>query len=75
MVDIEVASDGLNGFRRFAFERDGEALRSTTIAAYPSGHRAVTERFGGVGPAAAPNGLARREMRWERWLRRLEERV
>jgi len=27
-VDIEVASDGFNGYSRFAFELDGETLRS-----------------------------------------------
>ena len=30
-VDIEVASDGFNGYSRFAFELDGEALRSMRI--------------------------------------------
>jgi hypothetical protein len=32
-VDIEVASDGFNGYSRFAFEVVGEALRSMTITA------------------------------------------
>jgi hypothetical protein len=32
-VDIEVASDGFNGHSRFAFELDGEALRSMRITA------------------------------------------
>jgi hypothetical protein len=32
-VDIEVASDGFNGYSRFAFEVTGEALRSMTITA------------------------------------------
>jgi hypothetical protein len=32
-VDIEVASDGFNGYSRFAFELEGEALRSMTITA------------------------------------------
>ncbi|MGO9905889.1 MAG: nuclear transport factor 2 family protein [Solirubrobacteraceae bacterium] len=32
-VDIEVASDGFNGYSRFAFEVEGEALRSMTITA------------------------------------------
>jgi hypothetical protein len=32
-VDIEVASDGFNGFSRFAFEVEGDQLRSMTIAA------------------------------------------
>jgi ABC1 atypical kinase-like domain len=32
-VDIEVASEGFNGYSRFAFEVDGDALRSMTITA------------------------------------------
>ena len=32
-VDIEVASDGFNGYSRFAFELEGEAVRSMTITA------------------------------------------
>ena len=32
-VDIEVASDGFNGYSRFAFELDREALRSMRITA------------------------------------------
>jgi hypothetical protein len=32
-VDIEVSSDGFNGYSRFAFEVEGEALRSMAIAA------------------------------------------
>jgi hypothetical protein len=32
-VDIEVASDGFNGYSRFAFELEGDALRSMTITA------------------------------------------
>jgi hypothetical protein len=31
--DIEVASDGFNGYSRFAFEVDGDALRSMRITA------------------------------------------
>jgi hypothetical protein len=32
-VDIEVASDGFNGYSRFAFEVEGDGLRSMTITA------------------------------------------
>ena len=32
-VDIEVASDGFNGYSRFAFELDGQVLRSMRITA------------------------------------------
>jgi hypothetical protein len=32
-VDIEVASDGFNGYSRFAFAVEGETLRSMTITA------------------------------------------
>jgi hypothetical protein len=32
-VDIEVASDGFNGFSRFAFSVDGNALNAMTIIA------------------------------------------
>ena len=32
-VDIEVTSDGFNGYSRFAFEVEGERLRSMTIMA------------------------------------------
>jgi hypothetical protein len=32
-VDIEVSSDGFNGYSRFAFEVEGESLRSMTITA------------------------------------------
>jgi hypothetical protein len=32
-VDIEVTSDGFNGYSRFLFELEGEALRSMTITA------------------------------------------
>jgi hypothetical protein len=32
-VDIEVASDGFSGYSRFAFEVEGESLRSMTITA------------------------------------------
>lgn len=32
-VDIEVSSDGFNGYSRFAFEVEGEALRSMAITA------------------------------------------
>jgi hypothetical protein len=32
-VDVEVTSDGFNGYSRFAFELEGEALRSMTIVA------------------------------------------
>jgi hypothetical protein len=32
-IEIEVASDGFNGFSRFSFEVEGEALRSMTIVA------------------------------------------
>ena len=32
-VDIEVASDGFNGYSRFVFELDGETLRSMAITA------------------------------------------
>src|SRR3954452_2507905 len=32
-VDIEVASDGFNGYSRFAFEVEGEALQSMAITA------------------------------------------
>jgi hypothetical protein len=32
-VDIEVASDGFNGYSRFAFEVDGAALQSMRITA------------------------------------------
>jgi hypothetical protein len=32
-VDIEVASDGFNGFSRFAFEVEGDALRGMAITA------------------------------------------
>jgi hypothetical protein len=33
VVEIEVASDGFNGYSRFSFEVEGEALRSMTIMA------------------------------------------
>ena len=32
-VDIEVVSDGFNGYSRFAFEVDGDALRGMAITA------------------------------------------
>jgi hypothetical protein len=32
-VDIEVASEGFNGYSRFVFELDGETLRSMAIMA------------------------------------------
>jgi hypothetical protein len=32
-LDIEVKSDGFNGYSRFAFEVDGEVLRSMAITA------------------------------------------
>jgi hypothetical protein len=32
-VDVEVASDGFNGYSRFAFELEDDALRSMTITA------------------------------------------
>jgi hypothetical protein len=32
-VDVDVSSDGFNGYSRFSFELDDEALRSMTIAA------------------------------------------
>jgi hypothetical protein len=32
-VDIEVSSDGFNGYSRFAFAVEGDALRSMTITA------------------------------------------
>ena len=32
-ADIEVASDGFNGYSRFVFELDGETLRSMVIMA------------------------------------------
>jgi hypothetical protein len=32
-VDIEVSSDGFNGYSRFAFEVEGNALRSMAITA------------------------------------------
>jgi hypothetical protein len=32
-VDIEVTSDGFNGYSRFAFALEGDALRSMTITA------------------------------------------
>jgi hypothetical protein len=32
-VDIEVASDGFNGYSRFAFELDGESIGSMVISA------------------------------------------
>ena len=32
-VDIEVASDGFNGYSRFVFEVAGDAMRSMTISA------------------------------------------
>ena len=33
VVEIEVTSDGFNGYSRFAFEVEGQALRSMTITA------------------------------------------
>jgi hypothetical protein len=33
VVEIEVASDGFNGYSRFSFEVEGDALRSMTIMA------------------------------------------
>lgn len=33
VVEIEVTSDGFNGYSRFSFEVEGEALRSMTITA------------------------------------------
>jgi hypothetical protein len=32
-LDIEVTSDGFNGYSRFAFEVDGDTLRSMAITA------------------------------------------
>jgi hypothetical protein len=32
-IDVDVSSDGFNGYSRFSFELDDEALRSMTIAA------------------------------------------
>jgi hypothetical protein len=33
IVEIEVTSDGFDGYSRFSFEVEGQALRTTTITA------------------------------------------